>query len=47
MLGVIEALGSYYVGQGWTEAVSYGVFLLVLAFLPQGIFGARAAVKKV
>jgi branched-chain amino acid transport system permease protein len=47
ILGVVEALGAYYIGQGWTEAVSYGVFLLVLAFLPQGLFGARAAVKKV
>lgn len=47
ILGVIEALGAYYIGGGWTEAISYGVFLLVLAFLPQGLFGRRAAVKKV
>jgi branched-chain amino acid transport system permease protein len=47
ILGVIESMGSYYIGAGWADAVSYAIFILVLIFLPQGLFGRRAAVKKV
>ena len=47
ILGIIEQLASYYIGMNWIEAVSYGVFLLVLAFLPQGLFGKRGLIKKV
>lgn len=44
ILGVIETLGSFYVGNGWAEALSYGVFLLVLIFRPEGLIGG--AIKK-
>ena len=37
ILGVIENLAAYYIGISWIEAVSYGVFILVLIFLPQGL----------
>jgi branched-chain amino acid transport system permease protein len=47
LLGLIESLAGYYVGAGWIEVVSYGVFILVLTFLPQGLFGKRGLVKKV
>lgn len=47
ILGVIENLTAYYVSISWIEAVSYGVFILVLIFLPQGLFGRRGLVKKV
>lgn len=47
LLGVIENLCAYYVGIAWTEVASYGVFMLVLIFLPQGLFGRRGLVKKV
>jgi branched-chain amino acid transport system permease protein len=47
ILGVIENLAAYYIGISWIEAVSYGVFILVLIFLPQGLFGRRGVVKKV
>ncbi len=46
-LGLIESLGSYYIGAGWADAISYAVFILVLIFMPNGLFGGRAAVKKV
>lgn len=46
ILGVIENLTAYYISIGWIEAVSYGVFILVLIFLPQGLFGKRGLVKK-
>ena len=47
ILGIIENLAAYYINIGWIEAVSYGVFILVLIFLPQGLFGRRGLVKKV
>lgn len=47
ILGVIESLGAYYIGAGWADAISYAVFILVLIFMPNGIFGGRATVKKV
>lgn len=37
-LGFIESFGSYFVA-GWTDAIAFGVFLLVLMLLPEGIFG--------
>lgn len=46
ILGIIESLASYYIGPGWADAISYAVFLVVLIFLPQGLFGRRALVKK-
>jgi len=47
ILGILENLAAYYIGIGWIEVVSYGVFILVLIFLPQGLFGRRGLVKKV
>jgi branched-chain amino acid transport system permease protein len=46
ILGFIESFAAFYIGSGWTDAISFGVFLVVLTFLPQGLFGARATVKK-
>ncbi len=47
ILGILENLAAFYIGIGWIEAVSYGVFILVLIFLPSGLFGRRGLVKKV
>jgi branched-chain amino acid transport system permease protein len=47
ILGVIENLAAYYVGIEWIEVASYGVFILVLIFLPHGLFGRRGVVEKV
>ena len=44
ILGLIESLGSFYIGGGWADAISYGVFLVVLIFRPQGLFGG--SIKK-
>ena len=37
-LGVVESFGSFIWTGGWADALSYGVFLLVLLFRPEGIF---------
>ncbi|OFW62127.1 MAG: hypothetical protein A2133_05505 [Actinobacteria bacterium RBG_16_64_13] len=47
ILGILENLAAFYIGIGWIEIVSYGIFILVLIFLPQGLFGRRGLVKKV
>ncbi len=42
LLGVIESMSSFIISGGWADAVSYGAFLLVLMFRPQGLFGRYA-----
>jgi branched-chain amino acid transport system permease protein len=39
ILGVIEGIGSYYIGGGWADAISYTAFLLVIMFRPAGLLG--------
>ena len=39
LLGVAEALCSYYVDSGLTLAVAYALFLIVLVIRPRGLFG--------
>lgn len=38
ILGVIEAFVQFFISGGWTNAIAYGVFLLVLMFKPEGLF---------
>ncbi len=42
LLGLLESMGSYMISGGWADAISYGAFLVVLMFRPQGIFGRPA-----
>jgi branched-chain amino acid transport system permease protein len=44
LLGVIESVGSYFIGGGWADAISFTMFILVIVFRPQGMFG-RPIVK--
>lgn len=37
-LGLIESLASFFFSGGWSDAIGYGVFLLVLMFRPEGLF---------
>jgi branched-chain amino acid transport system permease protein len=37
ILGFLESLASFFVGGGWTDAISYAVFLMVLMFKPEGL----------
>ena len=38
LLGLIESLASFFISGGWSDAVGYGAFLLVLMFRPEGLF---------
>jgi branched-chain amino acid transport system permease protein len=42
LLGVVENYGSYFIASGWADVISYGVFLLVLMFKPEGLFNRQA-----
>ena len=44
--GCVEALTTAYLGSGYTQIVSFSMVILVLATLPNGLFG-RAEAKKV
>jgi branched-chain amino acid transport system permease protein len=39
LLGVLESVASFLISGGWSDAISYGVFLAVLMFRPEGLFG--------
>jgi len=41
ILGLIYNLGAYFVSPTWADAICFGVFLLVLMFRPQGLFGKK------
>jgi branched-chain amino acid transport system permease protein len=36
-LGLLESLASFFLPGGWADAISYGVFLIVLMFRPEGL----------
>jgi len=37
ILGLLESLSSFFIGGGWSDAVSYAVFLFILMFKPEGL----------
>jgi branched-chain amino acid transport system permease protein len=41
IIGLIESIGPNYMTSTWTEAIVYGLFLLVLFFKPSGLFGQK------
>jgi branched-chain amino acid transport system permease protein len=43
IIGLISALGSFFLPSGYTEAVYLLIFLLVLLFKPNGLFGRTKA----
>jgi len=42
IVGLIESVGPQFMTATWTEAIVYGLFLVVLFVKPSGLFGARA-----
>ena len=41
MLGVIEAMAQAYMPGRWTNAITFGVIMLVILLRPNGVFGSR------
>ncbi|MBC7359715.1 MAG: branched-chain amino acid ABC transporter permease [Desulfacinum sp.] len=41
IIGLIESVGPQFMTATWTEAIVYGLFLLVLFVKPSGLFGVR------
>ena len=37
ILGLLQSLSSFFLPGGWSDAISYAVFLLVLMFKPEGL----------
>jgi branched-chain amino acid transport system permease protein len=41
IIGLIESIGPQFMTATWTEAIVYGLFLLVLFVKPSGLFGVK------
>ncbi|MBW1616278.1 MAG: branched-chain amino acid ABC transporter permease [Deltaproteobacteria bacterium] len=41
IIGLIESVGPQFMSSTWTEAIVYGLFLLVLFIKPSGLFGQK------
>jgi branched-chain amino acid transport system permease protein len=47
IIGLIESIGPNFMTSTWTEAIVYGLFLLVLFFKPSGLFGRNTTGKDI
>jgi len=45
VLGLVRSLGSRYAGEEWSEALVFGILVLILLFRPNGLLGARIPEK--
>jgi branched-chain amino acid transport system permease protein len=46
IVGLLEAFGAGYLSSAYKDAIAFGVILIVLFVMPQGLFG-RASVERV
>jgi branched-chain amino acid transport system permease protein len=45
LIGIVEALSDNFLQTQWTQAVVFGVLILILVFRPSGLLGQRVAEK--
>jgi branched-chain amino acid transport system permease protein len=45
LIGLIEALGSYWISAAWADVIIFSILVLVLVFKPAGLFGRLAPNK--
>jgi branched-chain amino acid transport system permease protein len=45
VLGLVRSLGSHYAGEEWSEALVFGILIVILLFRPNGLLGARIPEK--
>jgi len=41
VLGIVEAMGASFLGATYENLISFVIFLIVIIFMPKGIFGAK------
>jgi len=45
VIGLVKALGGAYLGAEWSEALIFGILIVILLFRPNGLLGARTREK--
>jgi branched-chain amino acid transport system permease protein len=45
VIGLVRSFGSPYVGEMWTNALIFGILILILVFRPTGLLGTRTREK--
>jgi branched-chain amino acid transport system permease protein len=45
VIGLVQALGTAYIGATWTSAIVFAVLIVILVFRPSGLLGARVREK--
>ncbi|AMV28876.1 High-affinity branched-chain amino acid transport system permease protein LivH [Gemmata sp. SH-PL17] len=45
IIGMVRSLGSAYVGEQWSEALIFGILIVILIFRPNGLLGTRVREK--
>jgi branched-chain amino acid transport system permease protein len=45
VIGLVRSLGSGYVGEKWSDALIFGILILILVFRPAGLLGERTQEK--
>jgi branched-chain amino acid transport system permease protein len=42
LVGIVEAFGAGYLSSAYKDAIPFVLILIILFFVPRGLFGARA-----
>jgi branched-chain amino acid transport system permease protein len=45
LIGLIEAMGGQFIATAWTDVIIFSILVLVLVFMPTGLFGRLAPTK--